>query len=120
MTSHVAVKTGVLPVCVILSLRLESCLLEIWSEKPVRIHAEDVSEVHFLRMLECAGRDPDVADVEVFHFRRNLRIRAPCRCNEGCGENESIDFHNLVKVVILNDIVNPKAGRKGLCRSCLL
>ena len=114
MTSNVAVQTGILPVCVIFSLRLESCLLEIWSEKPVRIHAEDVSEVHFLRMLECAGRDLDVADVEVFHFRRNLRVRAPCRCNKGCGENESVDFHNLVKIADLNDKVNPETGRKVL------
>ena len=114
MTSHVAVKTGVLPVCVILSLRLKSGLLEIWSEKPVRIHAEDVSEVHFLRMLECTGRDPDVADVEVFHFRRNLRVRTPCRCNKSCGENESVDFHNLVKIADLNDKINPETRRKWL------
>ena len=88
MAADVAVQSGVLPVCVVRSLRLESGLFKIRREKTVGIDAEKVSDVHVFRVLEFARSQSDVIDAEVFHLRRNLCAqghRNQSQGNNACG-----------------------------------
>ena len=95
MASDVTVKSSVLPVRVVVSLRLKTCFLHVWSQKPVRIDSQQVSDVHVLGVLECAFGQCHVIDAEAFHLHRNLCIGISCGSYGRSDEDCLNEFHIL-------------------------
>ena len=82
MTSDVSVKTGVLPVGVVVGLGGESCAFELRSEKSVGIEGEKILDVHILCMFECTLRKSYVGNAEILHLGGCLR-QGGCHTNGG-------------------------------------
>ena len=91
MSADVTVKTGVLPVGIVLGLGRQPCSFQVGSQQTVGIEPHQVVNVRLLVSQELAFSQPDVVDGESLHLR--LELSRSCHHCRSDGNGRKKSFH---------------------------